>query len=82
MVKIMWATKGSAIVEGDRFLINNIVTGNPVESHRTAEEAMLACKFLNNWAVGRCKSTARNVVIDLTTTSKYYTDLEYKNLYH
>ena len=77
----MWSTAGSAIIKTDRFLIHNIATDNPVESHRTAEEAKSACNYLNYWAVDCCKSTARNVVIDRNTASKFYTDLLYPNLY-
>ena len=77
----MWASAGSAIVEGNRFLIKNIVTGNLVESHRTAEEAISACQFLNSHAVDFCKKAARCVVIDRDIAFSFYTDLEYPNLY-
>lgn len=78
---VRWSSLGSGIVKGDRFLINNIATGNPVESYRTAVEAMSVCNYLNYWATVRCGKTARCVVVDKNTTSKFYTDLEYPDLY-
>lgn len=68
----------NSINPSDRYIIHNLVTDNQVESHPSGMSAMAACQYLNYHTVRFCRSTARYIVIDMMTTEKFYTDLEYK----
>ena len=62
----------------DRFIIKNINTNGFVESHRTCEDAIANCNFLNRHNVEWNKSFPRCIVIDKDTGEKFYTNLEYR----
>ena len=67
----------------NRYIIKNILNGALVESWGTAEQAIRACKIVNSHSVDFCKSFARCVVIDINLHEecKFYTDLDYRELY-
>ncbi len=61
----------------DRYKIWNTITDNLVQTEFTSEDAIRACRILNEHNVGWNKSFPRCIVIDSTTGEKFYSDLEY-----